>query len=105
MRFRSLSLAAALALSPTVSLAAGGGETAGAGQPKANAVPGFDVSNLDRSVKPCEDFNTFANGGWIAKTPIPPAYPIWGTFSVLADRNLEALRTILEAAANAHAEK
>jgi predicted metalloendopeptidase len=32
---------------------------------------GFDVANLDRTCKPCEDFNRFANGGWLASHPIP----------------------------------
>jgi putative endopeptidase len=64
-------------------------------------IPGFDTANLDRSCKPCEDFNKFANGGWMAKNPIPPAYSTWGNFTVLAEKNRENLRKILEAAANA----
>ena len=91
MRMLSLSLAAAMALSPTVVLAAGAGDGAKADAPKPAAVPGFDVNNLDRSVKPCEDFNQFANGGWMAKNPVPAEYPTWGTFSALRDRNLDAL--------------
>jgi putative endopeptidase len=60
---------------------------------------GFDLGNLDRSVKACVDFNRFASGGWMAKNPIPAAYPSWGTFSELAERNQEVLRQILEEAA------
>ncbi|MFB3924018.1 MAG: M13 family metallopeptidase [Terriglobia bacterium] len=60
---------------------------------------GFDVANLDRSCKPCEDFNQFANGGWMAKNPIPAAYPSWGSFNILAENNRDHLREILEAAA------
>lgn len=57
---------------------------------------GFDLSNLDRGIKPCDDFFLFGGGGWIKSNPIPPEYPSWGTFNRLADHNLEILRGILE---------
>ena len=60
---------------------------------------GFDVANLDRTCKPCEDFNQFANGGWMAKNPIPAAYPSWGNANILAENNRDALRQILDDAA------
>ncbi len=62
-------------------------------------IHGIDPANLDRAVKPCDDFYQFATGGWAARNPIPPAFPRWGSFDVLAERNQEQLRTILEAAA------
>src|SRR5471030_1971413 len=34
--------------------------------------------NLDLSVRPQTDFFTYANGGWIKRNPIPPAYSSWG---------------------------
>ncbi|MBC7544467.1 MAG: hypothetical protein H7338_17230 [Candidatus Sericytochromatia bacterium] len=65
---------------------------------------GFDISNLDRAVKPTVDFYKFAIGGWLAKNPIPPEYPSWGTYHRLADKNQQALRAILDqAATNRHA--
>jgi putative endopeptidase len=60
---------------------------------------GFDVANLDRSVNPCVNFYLFANGGWMAKNPIPPAYPSWSTFNQLQNHNQDALHKILDAAA------
>ena len=60
---------------------------------------GFDVADLDRSCKPCDDFYQFAVGGWLKANPIPPEYPLWGSFITLAERNLQALHGILEAAA------
>lgn len=62
-------------------------------------VHGIDPANLDRSVQPCQDFFQFATGGWQARHPIPPAFPRWGSFDVLAERNQEELRGILEACA------
>jgi predicted metalloendopeptidase len=64
---------------------------------------GFDTANLDRTCKPCDDFYQFAMGGWMKANPIPPEYPIWGSFSQLADRNQKNLREILEAAAESKA--
>ncbi|HEX8888315.1 MAG TPA: M13 family metallopeptidase [Pyrinomonadaceae bacterium] len=57
---------------------------------------GFDVSNLDRSANACQDFNQFANGGWMAHNPIPPAYSVWGRFTQLDEQNLSVLHDILE---------
>src|SRR5262249_28161895 len=64
---------------------------------------GFSESNLDRSCKPCDDFNQFAMGGWMKNNPIPAEYPNWGSFTMLADRNQTVLRGILEAAAKTNA--
>lgn len=60
---------------------------------------GFDPANLDKTCQPCQDFNQFANGGWIAKNPVPAAYPAWGRFNELAERNRDKLHEILENAA------
>ena len=64
---------------------------------------GFSLKNLDRGCKPCDDFYQFAMGGWMKANPIPAEYPSWGTFTQLADNNITALRTILEAASSAKA--
>jgi len=64
---------------------------------------GFATGNLDRSCKPCDDFYQFAMGGWMKSNPIPPEFPNWGSFIVLADRNQVSMRGILEDAAKANA--
>ncbi len=64
---------------------------------------GIDVSNLDRTCKPCQDFFQFANGGWIKNHPIPAAYPSYGNFQAVADRNQQVLHGILNGAAAANA--
>src|SRR5262245_20301878 len=64
---------------------------------------GFSEANLDRTCKPCEDFNQFAMGGRMKNNPIPAEYPNWGSYTMLADRNQTVLRGILEDAAKANA--
>jgi putative endopeptidase len=65
---------------------------------------GFDPANVDAKCKPCEDFNRYANGGWLDRTPIPAGYPEWDGFSELAERNQKQLTDILDAAKNAKSE-
>src|ERR1051325_6405550 len=77
-----------------------GAQKSKAGEKKPPAVVhGFDVANLDRSANACVDFNAFANGGWMAAHPVPPAYARWGKFEELAEKNQEVLHSILEDAA------
>jgi putative endopeptidase len=64
---------------------------------------GFTPANLDKTCKPCDDFYQFAMGGWMKSNPIPPEFPTWGSFTVLADRNQASMRAILEDAAKANA--
>ncbi len=61
-------------------------------------IHGFDTGNLDRGANACQDFNQFANGGWVAHNPVPAAYARWGKFEELAQKNQLVLRDILEAA-------
>src|SRR3954469_8836034 len=63
---------------------------------QAETLRGFDLSNLDRNAQACQDFNQFANGGWMMKNTIPPAYSRWGNFEKLSEQNQEALHQILE---------
>ena len=69
------------------------------GAARENEVHGIDLKDLDTSVKPCQDFYRFADGGWMARNPIPAAYPRWGTFTQLYKENQDRLHKILEQAA------
>ncbi len=64
--------------------------------PQQSVTGGFDFSNIDRSASACQDFNQFANGGWMARNSIPGAYSVWGRFTQLDEQNLEVLHQILE---------
>src|SRR6266542_336635 len=63
------------------------------------APAGVPVADMDTTCKPCSDFYHYANGGWLARNPVPPEYPSWAKFNELQDRNREILRQILEKAA------
>ena len=65
------------------------------------AVPprALDPANIDRGFGACQDFFMFANNGWIAKNPIPPAFSTWGAFTELTERNTIVLKGIVERAA------
>src|SRR5687768_5000799 len=64
---------------------------------------GFDTANFDKSVRPQDDFFRYVNGGWLKKTAIPADAASWGSFNVLNERSLEAMRALLEEAARGNA--
>ncbi|MEO8726835.1 MAG: M13 family metallopeptidase [Acidobacteriaceae bacterium] len=63
---------------------------------EAKKVPGFSVDNMDKSVRPCDDFYQYACGQWRANNPIPPDQASWGRFNELRDANTAVLHTIVE---------
>ncbi|MBI1739952.1 MAG: M13 family metallopeptidase [Acidobacteriales bacterium] len=67
--------------------------------------PVLDLAAMDKTVDPCVDFYTYSCGGWMKNNPVPPDQSSWGTYGKLQDDNLAQLRTILEEAARANAEK
>ncbi len=59
----------------------------------------IDRANFDTTVNPAVDFYRYANGGWMARNPIPADQSVWGSFNELQDHNYAVLREILENAA------
>lgn len=66
---------------------------------RVNPNSGFDMTRLDKSCKPCDDFYQFTNGGWLARESLPQGFPRWSSFDALAESNRAALHRILESAA------
>ncbi len=59
----------------------------------------FDLSAMDRSVDPCEDFYQYACGTWLKQNPIPSDQVFWARYNQLAEYNREVLHKLLEQAA------
>ncbi|MFN2445923.1 MAG: hypothetical protein ABR606_10155, partial [Vicinamibacterales bacterium] len=62
---------------------------------------GLDLTLVDKTVRPQDDLFAHVNGGWLAKTEIPPDKASYGTFDVLQDKAQVDLRAIIEDAAKA----
>jgi putative endopeptidase len=64
---------------------------------------GIVVVNIDRSVRPGDDFFRFANGEWLKRTEIPPDRAAVGVFSQLADVADKQTIAVIEEAAKSTA--
>jgi putative endopeptidase len=59
---------------------------------------GFDLSGMDRTVKPGDDFFKFANGTWDKTTQIPSDRVRYGNFNKLRELSENRMHAILEEA-------
>ncbi len=63
---------------------------------KAAVAPwGFDLTALDKSVKPGDDFYRFAGGSWMKNATIPPDQQMWGPMSELGEKADESVNALL----------
>src|SRR5262245_57145423 len=76
-------------------------------QPVARAAPGkaaigawgVDLTAMDRSIAPGDDFFRYAGGTWMKNTQIPSDRARWGSFNILAAKSEADVRAVLEGAA------
>lgn len=90
-------LAAMLALKYLGPGAAGSG-TCSEGCPERKAfarAARFLAANLDASIDPCQDFYSFACGGWLRRHAIPDDKLTYGTIAAIGEQNEERLRRLL----------
>lgn len=70
------------------------------GEPDLDVYVHIDVSQLDSSFVPADDFFEFVNNRWIANNPIPPSKSSWGVFHELREESRLCVKEILEDAGN-----
>ena len=105
----------ATALAAAVSLTAFASASAQPAMPAATAaayvdpVPmvytkiGFDPAELDRAVRPGNDFDAFVNGKWAKTATIPPQFPYYGVVTDLRLGSDRDVRKIVEELATSNA--
>ena len=67
--------------------------------PGGGSTAGLDAGNVDRAVRPQDDFFRHVNGGWLHATPMPADRSHIGAFETLADDTTAQLRALIEQAA------
>src|SRR5215471_194271 len=67
------------------------------------ATRGIVIANLDRDVRPGDDFFRFANGSWIKRTEIPADRGEIGVFTALSDLSDKRVAALIEEAAKSNA--
>ena len=57
---------------------------------------GIKLENLDKNVKPQDNFYMFATGGWQKNNPLPASYSRFGSFDQLQEDNNKRINAILD---------
>ena len=69
-----------------------------------NSAPALDLTDLDTSVRPGDDFYQYATGGWQVKNPLRPEFSRYGSFDAIRERTQENLNALFESMATLEAE-
>jgi len=65
-------------------------------KPRGQETHGIVVANMDRSVRPGDDFFRYANGNWLNRTEIPPDRSSVGVDTVLSDLSNQRTAGLIE---------
>ena len=57
---------------------------------------GIEVANMDKTVKPGDDFFQYVNGTWLKNTEIPADKSNYGSFNILGDRSEAQVKAIIQ---------
>jgi putative endopeptidase len=88
---------------PAPFIRAANNSTATEDQAAAGTQAGVDLAGLDKSVKPGDNFDEYANGGWRAKTEIPADRASTGVFLEVFNKAEANNKAIIDAALKANA--
>jgi putative endopeptidase len=59
--------------------------------------------DMDRSIKPGDDFYHYANGGWLKASAIPAGQPSYDSRAMVTEKTAQRVSNLIQAAAAAHA--
>jgi len=59
-------------------------------------IQALDLSTMDSTIRPQDDFFRYVNGGWINRTDIPSDMGSWGSFNELRENNNATMLEILK---------
>jgi putative endopeptidase len=65
----------------------------------------LDLSSIDSSVRPQDNFFLYANGGWIRKAEIPASQSFWGTLAQLNEQITSNTESILDSISKLYSAK
>ena len=88
-----------IAMTVLCTMAAGCAEqTANTPEQKNDVVPAIELSNMDTSINPADDFFRYANNNWLKNNPIPEEYSTFGAFTEIDQRNEKIIQDIIDEA-------
>ena len=64
-------------------------------EPKKEVVPAIELSNMDTSINPADDFFRYTNNNWLKNNPIPEEYSTYGAFTEIDERNEILIQDII----------
>ena len=65
-------------------------------KPEKEVVPAINLSNMDLTVNPADDFFRYANNNWLKNNPIPEEYSTYGAFTEIDQHNEILIQEIID---------
>ena len=65
-------------------------------QTKKEVTPAIELSNMDTTINPAEDFFRYCNNNWLKNNPIPEEYTTYGAFTEIDQHNEVLIQDIID---------